>query len=44
MFEQLNSMGYGKLSINLYFYNLMTDERQRGSHEIVQSREQGFLS
>lgn len=28
----------GALSINFYFCNLMTDERQRGSHEIVQSR------
>jgi hypothetical protein len=26
------------LSINFYFCNLMADERQRGSHEIVQSR------
>jgi len=25
------------LSINFYLYNLMTDERQRESHEIVQS-------
>jgi hypothetical protein len=32
-------MEHGKLSINLYFYNLMTDERQRGSYEIVQSRD-----
>ncbi|MDE3046659.1 MAG: hypothetical protein KGJ02_08495 [Verrucomicrobiota bacterium] len=31
-------MNDGELSINLYFYNLVTDERQRGSHEIVQSR------
>jgi hypothetical protein len=27
------------LSINFYLYNLTADERQRGSHEIVQSRE-----
>ena len=27
------------LSINLYLYNLMADERQRGRHEIVQSPE-----
>ena len=26
------------LSINLYFCNLMADERQRGGHKIVQSR------
>jgi hypothetical protein len=26
------------LSINFYLYDLMTDERQRGSYEIVQSR------
>ena len=31
-------MNDGKLSINFYFCNLMADERQRGSHEIVQSR------
>jgi hypothetical protein len=29
----------GELSINFYLYNLMADERQRGSHEIVQSRD-----
>jgi hypothetical protein len=27
------------LSINFYLYNLTADERQRGSHEIVQSRD-----
>jgi hypothetical protein len=27
------------LSINFYFCDLMADERQRGSHEIVQSRD-----
>jgi hypothetical protein len=31
-------MNDGELSINLYFYNLMTDVHQRGSREIVQSR------
>jgi len=30
-------MRYWPLSINFYLYNLMADERQRGSHEIVQS-------
>jgi hypothetical protein len=32
-------MRNGALSINFYLSNLMADERQRGSHEIVQSRE-----
>ena len=31
-------MSDGELSINFYLYNLLADERQRGSHEIVQSR------
>ena len=34
----LKSMRDGALSINFYLYNLMSDECQRGSHEIVQSR------
>jgi hypothetical protein len=35
----LKSMRDMALSINLYLYNLMADERQRGGHEIVQSPE-----
>ena len=36
-------MNDGGLSINFYFCNLMADERQRGSHEIVQSRDTMIL-
>jgi hypothetical protein len=31
-------MRNGVLPINFYLYNFVSDERQRGSHEIVQSR------
>ena len=34
----------GALSINFYLYNLLADERQRGSHEIVQSRDEALTS
>ena len=36
------SMRNGTLPINSYFYNLMADERRRGGHEIVQSRDRSF--